>query len=178
MNNYFTGSSLLGKLGYFPSLFLSPTEMKQRILVVVSLIDRQTRLEPSITRIILRLFLSFAFTKSLRDHHRLRLTLNQLLVKKREEMIFLSEGFSTSVLKGVLHGESLMIYSIKGLQIAFLLRSFCTTTPTKAHGRGPYSDDGDINKNVKNATCCNVRRRNFLSVFELEFYFQEFNSIW
>ena len=30
-------------------------------------------------------------------------------------MIFLSEGFSTSVLKGVLHGESLMICSIKGL---------------------------------------------------------------
>ena len=76
MNNYFTGSSLLGKLGYFPSLFLSLTEMKQRILVVVSLIDRQTRLEPSITRIILRLFHGFAFTKSLRDHPRLRLTLN------------------------------------------------------------------------------------------------------
>ena len=76
MNNYFTGSSLLGKLGYFPSLFLSLTEMKQRILVVVSLIDRQTRLEPSITRIVLRLFHGFAFTKSLRDHPRLRLTLN------------------------------------------------------------------------------------------------------
>lgn len=76
MNNYFIGSSLLGKLGYFPSLFLSLTEMKQRILVVISLIDRQTRLEPSITRIILGLFLGFAFTKSLRDHARLRLALN------------------------------------------------------------------------------------------------------
>ena len=30
-------------------------------------------------------------------------------------MIFLSKGFSTCVLKGVLHGESLMIYSVKGL---------------------------------------------------------------
>ena len=76
MNNYFIGSSLLGKLGYFPSLFLSLTELKQRILVVISLINRQTRLEPSITRIILGLFLGFAFTKSLRDHARLRLALN------------------------------------------------------------------------------------------------------
>lgn len=64
MSNYYIGSSLLGKLGYFPSLFLSLTEMKQRILVVVSLIDRQSRLEPSVTRIILRLFRGFAFTKS------------------------------------------------------------------------------------------------------------------
>ena len=63
MNNYFIGSSLLGKLGYFPSLLLSLTEMRQRILVVVSLTDRQTRLEPSITRIILRLFRGFTFTK-------------------------------------------------------------------------------------------------------------------
>ena len=63
MNNYFIGSSLLGKLGYFPSLFLSLTEMRQRILVVVSLTDRQTRLEPSITRIILRPFRGFTFTK-------------------------------------------------------------------------------------------------------------------
>ena len=38
MNNYFIGSSLLRKLTYFPSLFLSLTEMKQRILIVVSLI--------------------------------------------------------------------------------------------------------------------------------------------
>lgn len=49
MNNYFIGSSLLGKLGYFPSLFLSLTEMKQRILVVVSVIDRQTRPDSSPT---------------------------------------------------------------------------------------------------------------------------------
>lgn len=76
MNNYFIGSSLLGKLGHFPSLSLSLTEMKQRILAVVSLIDRQTRLEPSITRIVVRLFHGFAFTKSLRDHARLRLALN------------------------------------------------------------------------------------------------------
>lgn len=76
MNNYFIGSSLLGKLGYFPSLFLSLTEMKQRILVVVSVIDRQTRLEPYLTRIILRLFRGFAFTKSSRDHPLLRLALN------------------------------------------------------------------------------------------------------
>lgn len=76
------------------------------------------------------------------------------------------EGFSASVLKGELYGESLMINSIKGLEIAFLSK---VPLHNYAHEGtwGPYigtlrSDDGDINENVKKATCCNVTTRKCL----------------
>lgn len=72
----------------------------------------------------------------------------------------MSEGFSASVLKGVLYGESLMIYSIKGLEIAFLSKMLLHNHAHECTW-GPYigtlrSDDGDTNKNVKKATCCNL----------------------
>ena len=44
------------------------------------------------------------------------------------------EGFSASVLKGVLYGESLMINSIKGLEIAFLSKVPLRNYAQKAHG--------------------------------------------